>query len=103
MKLTHSQAYLLGSIAKHADHHRRATAAIERSLESLKAHGVLATIDIDAANRAHYASKVVDELTDQLFEEFSHLDGDTIRTFIKLAVEPTTRGTRRRFDVDEEF
>ena len=103
MKLTHTQAYLLGSIAKHADHHRRAIAQLELSLEIAKKNGVLSTINIDAANKAHFASKIVDELTDQLFEEFADLDSDTIRTFINLAVQPTDRGTRRRFSVDEEF
>lgn len=103
MKLTHTQAYLLGSIAKHSDNYRRAISSLESSIEAGKKYGVRHGIHIDAATKAKFASDVVEELLDQLYEEFADLPADTIGTFVKLAIEPTTRGTRRRFDVDEEF
>lgn len=103
MKLTHTQAYLLGSIAKHSDNHRRAIASLKNSVVAAEKFGVRHSINMEAANRASFASQIVEELLEQLYEEFADLDGETISTFVKLAIQPTERGTRRRFSVDEEF
>jgi len=103
MKLTHTQAYLLGSIAKHSDQYRRALTSLANSVEAGTKSGVRHGINIDAANKAHYASNVVEELLDQLYEEFADLDAETISTFVNLAIKPTDKGYRRRFSVDEEF
>jgi hypothetical protein len=102
MKLTHTQAYLLGSIAKHADHHRRAIASLELSLQSAKTHGVLASTNTEAANKARFAERIVEELIDQLYEEFADVDPKEITRIVKLTVEPTERGLRHRFSVDDE-
>jgi hypothetical protein len=103
MKLTHTQAYLLGSIAKHSDQYRRALSSLASSVEAGTKYGVRHGVNIDAATKAKYASDVVEELLDQLYEEFADLPSDTIGTFVDLAIKPTERGLRRRFDVDEEF
>jgi hypothetical protein len=103
MKLTHTQAYLLGSIAKHADNYRRAITSLQSSVEAGHKHGPRHGINIEAANKAHYASQIIEELLDQLYEEFADLNGETISTFVNLAMNPTDRGSRRRFSVDEEF
>ena len=103
MKLTHTQAYLLGSIAKHSDNYRRALTSLSSSVREGLDHGPRRGINLDAATKAHYASNVIDELLDQLYEEFADLPGDTISTFVNLAIQPTDKGFRRRFNVDEEF
>jgi len=103
MKLTHTQAYLLGSIAKHSDNYRRAITSLQSSVEAGLKNGPRHGIHIDVANKAHFASQIIEELLDQLYEEFADLPSETISTFVNLAINPTERGTRRRFTVDEEF
>jgi hypothetical protein len=102
MKLTHTQAYLLGSIAKHSDNYRRAITSLQSSIEAGLRNGPRHGVHIEAANKAHYASQIIEELLDQLYEEFADLDHTEISRIVNLAINPTDRGTRRRFNVDEE-
>lgn len=103
MKLTHTQAYLLGSIAKHSSNYRLALQSLRNSVEAGEKGGVRQGFHIDAARKADYSSKVVDELLDQLYEEFADRDPATIESLVSFAIQPTERGTRRRFNTDEEF
>lgn len=103
MKLTHTQAYLLGSISKHASNYRLALQSLKKSVETGQETNVLSGIHFDAATKAKYASDIVSELLDQLYEEFADLDPAEISRIVTLAVQPTDKGYRRRFNVDEEF
>jgi hypothetical protein len=102
-QLNHGQAYILGSIAKWSDHYRRAMTSLNTSVQDGIAYGPRRGIDIDAANKASFASKLVEELLDQAYEMFENITSEELSQITGMAMKPTEFGTRRRYNEGDEY
>lgn len=104
-RLNHGQAYILGSIAKHADRYRQAMTNLNRSVVEGLEYGVRRGVNIDAANKAHFAAQLVDELLDQAEEMFDLevISGEELRQLTSIAMTPNKAGFRRRFNEGDEY
>lgn len=97
------QAYILTSLAKHADKYRRAIESLGSSVARGTAHGPRMGINLDAANKAHYSAQVIEELLDQAEEMFENITREEISQLTGMALKPTDRGSRRRYIEGDEY
>lgn len=102
-QLNHGQAYILGSIAKWSDNYRRAVTSLNTSVQAGLDYGPRRGINIDAANKADFASKLIEELLDQADEMFEGLSPDQLSLITGMAMKPSERGTRRRYNEGDKY
>lgn len=104
-QLNHGQAYILGSLAKHADRYRNAMTNLNRSVVEGLEYGVRRGINLDAANKAHFAAQIVEELLDQAEEMFDAevITGEELHQITGVAMTPNKGGFRRRYHEGDEY
>lgn len=102
-KLNHGQAYILGSIAKWSDHYRLELERLNRSVQEGLDHGPRRGLNFDAATKANFACKLVEELLDQAYEMFEGVTSEELSQITGMAMKPTEKGTRRRYHEGDEF
>jgi len=101
-KLNHGQAYILGSIAKWSDHYRMELTRLNSSVQEGLEYGPRRGLNFDAATKANFASRLVDELLDQAHEMFD-LTNEEISQITSMAMKPSDSGTRRRYHEGDEY
>jgi hypothetical protein len=102
-QLNHGQAYILGSIAKWSDHYTRAMTQLNTSVQSGLEYGPRRGVHIEAANKAHFASQLIEELLDQAYEMFEGVTPEELSQITGNAMKLTERGTRRRYHEGDEY
>lgn len=102
-KLNHGQAYILGSIAKWSDHYRLELTRLDRSVREGLEYGPRRGLNFDAATKANFACRLVDELLDQAYEMFEGITSEELSQITSMAIKPSASGTRRRYHEGDEF
>ena len=101
-QLNQGQAYILSSIAKWSDHYRMELERLNRSVQEGLEYGPRRGLNFDAATKANFACKLVDELLDQAFEMFTLSSGE-LSQLTSMAMKPTESGNRRRYHEGDEY